>query len=215
MARLTGALFSLAASGTIADTLTFAKWKGIQYVRTRVIPANPNSANQQEVRNTFTTLNELWKRMPAIGRAPFIANAAGQPYTARNKHIAASLKLIRDAAAMTAYVWSVPGAQALPPTGFNTVGAAGLVTVNAHALPTAPVGYTFTSRLAAAILNGDPTDSLTLTMYCAESVHASANFNIVSVPAGGYITGGWIKWTRDSDSKVFYSNFLQSTATVT
>lgn len=41
---------SLDASGTIAKTLTASKWKGRNYIRQRVIPLNPQSPAQQEVR---------------------------------------------------------------------------------------------------------------------------------------------------------------------
>lgn len=47
---------SLDASGTYAGALTFAKWKGRQYVRNRVDPANPQSANQVITRNAVRVL---------------------------------------------------------------------------------------------------------------------------------------------------------------
>lgn len=50
MAKLTGPLFSLSASGSIADTLTYFTWKGLNIVRQRVVPANPNTALQQTQR---------------------------------------------------------------------------------------------------------------------------------------------------------------------
>ncbi len=53
MAKVTGPLFSLSASGQIAKTLVFMKWKGIADVRKYVIPANPNTAAQQAQRATY------------------------------------------------------------------------------------------------------------------------------------------------------------------
>lgn len=50
MAKLSAPLLSLSASGTIGDLITYGKWKGINYARQRVIPANPNSAGQQSQR---------------------------------------------------------------------------------------------------------------------------------------------------------------------
>ena len=46
MAKLKAPLMSLGASGSIADTLTFFPWKGINVVREYVIPANPKTALQ-------------------------------------------------------------------------------------------------------------------------------------------------------------------------
>ena len=53
MARVTGPLFSMEASGAYAGTLVFAKWKGRAYARQLVIPANPHSANQETARNAM------------------------------------------------------------------------------------------------------------------------------------------------------------------
>lgn len=50
MAKTTGPLFSLTASGKLASTIVYAIWKGIPYVRQLVIPANPQSVGQQTPR---------------------------------------------------------------------------------------------------------------------------------------------------------------------
>lgn len=60
MARLTGPLMSLDASGSVAGALTFAKWKGRNYVRQLVTPANPKSAAQTAFRAMFGYLSRLW-----------------------------------------------------------------------------------------------------------------------------------------------------------
>jgi Family of unknown function (DUF6266) len=60
MARLTGPLFSLSASGKIANTLVYADWKGVSYVRSKVTPANPNTAAQQVQRARLTTALTNW-----------------------------------------------------------------------------------------------------------------------------------------------------------
>ena len=60
MAKVTGPLFSLSASGQIAKTLVFMKWKGIADVRKYVIPANPNTAAQQTQRAFITAALAMW-----------------------------------------------------------------------------------------------------------------------------------------------------------
>ena len=60
MAKVTGPLFSLSASGQIAKTLVFMKWKGIDDVRKYVIPANPNTAAQQTQRAFITAALSMW-----------------------------------------------------------------------------------------------------------------------------------------------------------
>lgn len=51
MAKCTGPLFSMDASGGFGGSLVFGKWKGRNTVRQLVTPANPNSADQESARN--------------------------------------------------------------------------------------------------------------------------------------------------------------------
>ena len=55
MAKLTGPLLSLSASGQFAKTMVYATWKGIKYARQYVIPQNPNTSAQQVARGYFST----------------------------------------------------------------------------------------------------------------------------------------------------------------
>jgi len=50
MAVLKGPMLSLDASGSIGGAITFSKWKGRNYARELVKPANPNSGLQVSVR---------------------------------------------------------------------------------------------------------------------------------------------------------------------
>lgn len=50
MAKVTGPLMSMSASGKIADALVFSVWKGVAYVRQFVIPSNPESPGQGDTR---------------------------------------------------------------------------------------------------------------------------------------------------------------------
>lgn len=50
MAKVTGPLFSMEARGALGKALVFSGWKGVQYVRQFVTPANPQSGAQGDVR---------------------------------------------------------------------------------------------------------------------------------------------------------------------
>lgn len=50
MAKVTGPLMSISASGKIANSLVFFGWKGVNVVRSWVVPANPQSADQGDQR---------------------------------------------------------------------------------------------------------------------------------------------------------------------
>lgn len=67
MAKVTGPLLSLDASGTIASTMTFSRWKGINYVRQRVIPTYSNTAEQVAVRDVVTDASIAWKENATVG----------------------------------------------------------------------------------------------------------------------------------------------------
>jgi len=56
MAKVSAPFLSLDASGTVASTLTASKWKGRNYMRLRIIPANPQTSAQQVVRSVLGTL---------------------------------------------------------------------------------------------------------------------------------------------------------------
>lgn len=60
MARTVGPLMSLDASGSLAGTITFAKWKGRSYVRQLVTPSNPRSALQLSTRAMMKFLSQQW-----------------------------------------------------------------------------------------------------------------------------------------------------------
>lgn len=85
MAKVTGALFSMDASGAYAGTIVFAKWKGRQYARQLVIPANPNSADQEEVRNRLRVTGALQKWVNTT-----TLKASGQTLTDKDRIIAAT-----------------------------------------------------------------------------------------------------------------------------
>ncbi len=61
MVRVTGPFLSLDARGTIADTITGSFWRGINYIRARVIPHNPKSDAQVAVRTVLTDGVSKWR----------------------------------------------------------------------------------------------------------------------------------------------------------
>lgn len=59
MAKVTGPLMSLEASGTIGDALTFSRWVGRPYVRRYTVPANPQTLIQETHRNRFSVMGTI------------------------------------------------------------------------------------------------------------------------------------------------------------
>lgn len=72
MAKTTGPLASFDASGKFADTIVFAKWRGVRYARLLVTPSNPQTTTQMGNR----------AGLAAVGKITKIANKSGVAVTA-------------------------------------------------------------------------------------------------------------------------------------
>lgn len=92
MAKVTGPLMSMEASGAFGGALVFGKWKGRPTVRQLVIPSNPKSAGQMTARN----------RVRATGSAQKEVNASLQKKTGQTLTDQALLM----AAAPPGYAWN-------------------------------------------------------------------------------------------------------------
>lgn len=60
MAKVKAPLFSFGARGQLGETLVYFPWKGIDVVRTYVIPANPQTAGQQAQRTKLENAVDDW-----------------------------------------------------------------------------------------------------------------------------------------------------------
>lgn len=80
MAKVTGPLHSDGASGSIANAITFSKWKGRAYVRQLVTPKNMRTADQQLTRGYLGVIAKAAKAvltafkdtLPGLGSQFFI-----------------------------------------------------------------------------------------------------------------------------------------------
>lgn len=77
MAKVTGPLFSVSASGTIGKAFTFSIWKGIQYVREWFTPANPQTAKQVNIRTALTLMVAYWQTQSEASKDAWGAAASG------------------------------------------------------------------------------------------------------------------------------------------
>lgn len=87
MARVTGPFLSLAARGTVANTLTASFWRGISYIRERVIPHNPRSDKQVAIRSVLTDGVSKWRFgvITAEQKERWNSYAKGQEYSGFNR----------------------------------------------------------------------------------------------------------------------------------
>jgi len=61
MVKVTGPFLSLDASGTLGGIMTGSKWKGVNYIRARVVPMNPKSEAQTAIRTVLSDGVSKWK----------------------------------------------------------------------------------------------------------------------------------------------------------
>lgn len=88
MATVNGPLFSLDASGTIASTAVFSKWKGRNYVRSHAIPANPMSDLQRSRRSLIQFLSRAWRDLTELEQAQWKELASRHNYSPFNAYTA-------------------------------------------------------------------------------------------------------------------------------
>jgi len=68
----------------VAD-MVFSKWRGINYVRSRVTPSNPNTQAQQDVRNSLARCVDMWQGLTAVWKAGWAYVASGKSYSGYNR----------------------------------------------------------------------------------------------------------------------------------
>lgn len=156
MAKTTAPALSFGAGGSIAKTMVYSKWRGINYVRQHVVPANPRTAAQQSVRKTFALLREIYKLAPVAITQAWDAFAQGRPFTGMNKFVGENVRVLNGQADLTNIILS-PGAKGgLPPVDMVVTSP---IAGEAHVvltLPDLPAGWTTTGAFAAAFLQQDP-----------------------------------------------------------
>lgn len=214
MAKVTAPLLSFNASGQIGKSIVFAKWRGVDYARQLVQPANPDTVNQQETRNTFSWLNNVWRYFPAEVQEAWNAYAQGQPLTGRNGLIKLNLSNLRSETDLTNLIMS-PSAKSGP------VAASMVITPGDDQLSIAltpgslPDGWTIDEAVAAAIPQQDPqtgTDYSTVAGTDDTDPYEIVLTDLAD--ATEYVVGGWFKYVRP-DGTFAYGPALMDTATTT
>ena len=212
MARITGPLLSLGASGSIAKTLVASKWKGRPYMRQHVIPANPQSVDQSLTRNAFSFAAATWKIGGPLLRAPWERFAVGQVLTGRNKFQGNFVAENRGETDLLSWNMS-PGAKGgLPPLTIVS-SSPGVNDINLLlTTPTPPTGWTLTSAQGFAIRDQDPQTGVLFTTVEDEDLAATNVLLPGLTTAVLYVCGAWLKWAKP-DTSIAYSVALMTTET--
>ena len=167
MARLTGPFMSLAASGTLAKTLTASIWKGQPYMRLRVIPQNPQSDPQQTLRSILGTLAKACRAVLTSAKDV----AVGHPGSLFFQN---AVVVAPAGQSWISYLQKVMNAS-----------FAGLVT--AYGLLTTVAGYYATT--AGTIGLAEYTDKMGVVHVAGEQLYELASFAVTYLGYTGFTTG--------------------------
>ncbi len=215
MAKPRAPLLSFGASGSIANTLTYASWRGINYVREKVIPENPQSVEQTKTRSLFAWLSDVWKISPALFQACWTESASGRKFTDRNNMIGQNVTSMRGDILLTNMVFC-PGARGgLALDGLALAAGITLISVD-FTLPATPEGWTLVAVVAAAIASQDPQTAKLFTMTAGEDIAVPpVTFDLTGLTTGVlYRVGAWTRWTKP-DGRTAYGPSLTATETPT
>jgi hypothetical protein len=215
MSRITAPLLSFGASGAIAKTQVYATWKGRPYVRRYAIPSNPNTTDQQETRNTFAWLNNVWKYMPSGAIGAWQAYGQNNRFTDRNGFIKRNLSDLRTQADLANFLFSPSANGGIAAAGIAATPGAGSLTLTLTA-PTLPSGWTIVKAIAACIRQQDPQSGALYVVTSAED--ATSPYTGLALTgltsAQVYVYGGWFQFQKP-DTSYAYGEALMGTGTPT
>ncbi len=193
MVKVNAPAMSLDASGSLAGILTFSKWKGRNYVRQLVRPANPKSALQVGVRSMFRFLSQEWAGIIAAEKATWQTKADQDivsPFNAFMKENMQRWRLFHLPSMAT------PAAETMTPGTIVTpvvTGAEGHITLTDSSVPTADNDWGY------AIFR-DPAEIINVNWDCCIAVIPTNDvaLNYVDSPlAAGLYHYRWAMITED------------------
>jgi hypothetical protein len=202
MAKVTSPLYGIDATGTVGQSVTFAKWKGTKYARRYTKPSNPNTQSQQNVRGSFKFLASLWKAAPPAFKAPFEAKAKGNTITPANAFVQANASNIYDISDIADLAVSVPVLGGYAPASGTLSGGAGTVTV-ALTAPSLPSGWTVDRMVGVCIRNVNSNGDFTGTVNVATDATAPYSVSFSGLVAGQYLASGYFVYIRPDGREAF------------
>jgi cytochrome b len=169
MAKVKSPLFSMGASGKLGGALVYGTWKGIDVVRTYVIPANPQSTGQTTQRGYFTAAVLLWHTTAfnAADKAAFNlwASQAAAARSGFNQFMDSVITALR-----AVHTWNPISAivvSAIAATTFHiaATGKTGDTYVGHIGLTPSTMNTTFVVTNTAGALTADPATLIASTPY--------------------------------------------------
>jgi len=213
MAKTTAPLLSFGASGQIAQTMVYSRWKGRAYSRRYTVPSNPQTAEQSLTRNAFSWLQAVYKFATPDFTAPWEEYAKGLVMTGRNAFTKLNLANLRGETDLALMLQSPGALGGLPPATLTVTGTGAGITVACTAPASVPTGWTLDSAILGVQPDQDPQSGAQYAVETFEDAAAPYTHDFVE-DAGDYVGFAWLKWTRP-DGRTAYSVSLSDIATST
>lgn len=207
------------ASGRFGGTV-HSNWKGVDVVRRFAKPSNPNTVNQQYVRQAFRGLTRMYSVLSTNVLASWTSYAVGKQLIARNKFIGVNVPLVSGLANVGGMLPTPGDAGTIPPLDFTPVGGLGQITTTIQ-VPAAPSGWTLISAVACCVpdtwtpTNGTPPTFEDVRFYEAEDVSAPYAPTISGLPDADYYTWAFIVWQDPSGTNRYSAPIAGGLITVT
>lgn len=96
MVLVTGPLGGFDASGSLAGSIVFSKWKGRNYVRRLVIPSNPKTGSQTGVRSMWGFLSQNWAGLTSTAQQTWSTLADAKVISDFNAYMGGNQKQWRN-----------------------------------------------------------------------------------------------------------------------
>lgn len=96
MVKLAAPVLSLDASGKLGGAIVFSKWKGRNYARALVTPANPKSGPQVGMRAMLTFLSQIWDGLTDANKSTWLDAAGKDAISSFNAFVRFNLRRWRD-----------------------------------------------------------------------------------------------------------------------
>ena len=212
MAKVTMPLLGISASGTIGDAVTFGRWRGVNYARQRVVPANPRTTAQQSQRMLVRFVVSAWQRLPVVSQDAFIAAARNTHMTGYNLFAKRNLISLAGATNASAVVVSPGMGGSIPLSGISATGGSGTINVSAT-VGYLPAGYALQRVVFVAWRNVNPQSDSLDRFWSGDDTTSPYSFQFTGLSPGQYHVSAFTV-SIDTKGNTLYGAPFTATVTV-
>ena len=155
MPIIQGPLFSLSASGTIHDSLTYQKSRVRKVARSKPTPTGPRTPAQVDSHSIIKWLNELWRLQATILKFTWNLNVGPRGITGYNTFISENMAALSAGTLLENLHGSGDKGQGLAMTEVSLSRFGAGATLDSASFPVPP-GWVLVFRIGIAMHNLDP-----------------------------------------------------------